>query len=55
MDGEAQPVATHIYAMDTPLDHTHDEAIPLMECTRTPIGNAGPRKSKLHNSVNYTP
>ncbi len=31
MDGEAQPAAAHISAMDTMLDHAQDEAMPLVE------------------------
>ncbi len=28
MDGKAQPAAAYITAMETPLDHAHDEATP---------------------------
>ncbi len=31
MDGEAQPAAAHISAMDISLDHAQDEATPLVE------------------------
>ncbi len=30
MDGVAQPAAVQISVMDTPLDHAHDEAMPLV-------------------------
>ncbi len=40
MDGEAQPAAAHISAMDTPLNHTQDEASPtLVEWAFTPMGH----------------
>ncbi len=39
MDGEAQPAAAHISAMDTPLDHAQDEAMPLVEWGLNPMGH----------------
>ncbi len=39
MDGEAQPAAAHISAMDTQLDHTQDEAMSLVEWALTPMGH----------------
>ncbi len=44
MDGVAQPAAAQISVMDTPLDHAHDEAMPLVEWARTPMGIAGPKE-----------
>ncbi len=38
VDGVAQPAAVQISVMDTPLDHAHDEAMPLVEWARTPMG-----------------
>ncbi len=44
MDGEAQPAATQISVMDTPLDHAHDEAMPLVEWARSPMGHCRPKE-----------
>ncbi len=44
MDGEAQPATTHISAMDTHLDHVHDEAMPLVEWALTPMGHSWPKE-----------
>ncbi len=44
MDGEDQPAAAHISAMDTPLDHTQDEAMPLVEWALTPMGHCWPKE-----------
>ncbi len=44
MDGEAQPAAAHISAMDTPLDHAQDEAMPLVEWALTPMGHCWPKE-----------
>ncbi len=44
MDGEAQTVAAHISAMDTPLGHAQDEAIPLVEWALTPMGHSWPKE-----------
>ncbi len=44
MDGVAQPAAAQISVMDTPLDHAHDEAMPLVEWARTPMGHCRPKK-----------
>ncbi len=42
MDGEAQPAASHISEMGTPLDHAQEEAMPLEEWALTPIGHCKP-------------
>ncbi len=44
MDGEAQPAAAHISAMDTPLDHAQDEAMPLVEWALTTMGHCLPKE-----------
>ncbi len=44
MDGEAQLAAAHISAMDTPLDHAQDEAMPLVEWALTPMGHCWPKE-----------
>ncbi len=44
MDGEAQPAAAHISAMDTPLDLAQDEAMPLVEWDLTPMGHCWPKE-----------
>ncbi len=44
MDGEAQPAAAHIAAMDTPLDNAQDEAMPLVEWALTPMGHCWPKE-----------
>ncbi len=44
MDGVAQPAAAQISVMDTPLDHAHDEAMPLVEWSRTPMGHCRPKE-----------
>ncbi len=44
MDGEDQPTTTHISAMDTPLDHTQDEAMPLVEWALTLMGHCWPKE-----------
>ncbi len=44
MDGEAQPAAAHISAMDTLLDHAQDEAMPLVEWAPTPMGHCWPKE-----------
>ncbi len=44
MDGVAQPAAVQISVMDTPLDHAHDEAMPLVEWARTPMGHCRPKE-----------
>ncbi len=44
MDGVAQPAAAQISVMDTPLDHGHDEAMPLVEWVRTPMGHCRPKE-----------
>ncbi len=44
MDSEAQPAATHISAMDTPLDHAQDEAMSLVKWAITPMGNCWPKE-----------
>ncbi len=43
MDAKAQPAAAHISVMDTPLDHTQDDAMPL-EWALTPIGHCWPKE-----------
>ncbi len=44
MDGEAQPATAQICVMDTPLDHTQEEAMPRVEWARTPIGHCRPEE-----------
>ncbi len=44
VDGEAKPAATHISAMDTPLDNALDEETSLVECARTPVGQCRPKE-----------
>ncbi len=44
MDGEAQLAATYISAMDTPLDHTQDEAMPLVKWALIPMGHSWPKE-----------
>ncbi len=44
MDGKVQPAAAHISAMDTPLDHAQDEAMPLVEWALTPMGHCWPKE-----------
>ncbi len=43
MDGEAQPAAAQFSVIDPLLDHGHDEAMPLVEWARTPIGHCRPK------------
>ncbi len=52
MDGVAQPAAAQISVMDTPLDHAHDEAMPLVEWARTPMGHCRP-KEEYASSIHY--
>ncbi len=54
MDGVAQPAAVQISVMDTPLDHAHDEAMPLVEWARTPMGHCRPKEeyASMH-SIHY--
>ncbi len=51
MDGVAQPAAVQISVMDTPLDHAHDEAMPLVEWARTPMGHCRPKEE--YDSIHY--
>ncbi len=51
MDGVAQPAAVQISVMDTPLDHAHDEAMPLVEWARTPMGHCRPKEE--YGSIHY--
>ncbi len=44
MDGKALPAVAHISAMDTPLDHAQDEAMPLVEWALTPMGHFWPKE-----------
>ena len=44
VDGETQPAAAQMSAMDTPLDHAHDEAMPRVEWALTPMGLGRPRE-----------
>ncbi len=44
MDGEDQPAAAHMSAMDTRLDHAQDEAMPLVEWALTPMGHGWPKE-----------
>ncbi len=46
MDGEAQPAAAHISAMDTLLDYAHNEVTPLVECSHTPMGQCRPKEDR---------
>ncbi len=41
MGGEAQPLAAQIILMDTLLDHSQDEVMPLVEWDRSPIREDG--------------
>ncbi len=41
---KAQPAAAYISAMDTPLDHAQDEAMPLIEWALTPMGHCWPKE-----------
>ncbi len=44
MDGVAQPSAAQISVIDTPLDHAHDEVMPLVEWARTPMRHCRPKE-----------
>ncbi len=39
MDGEAQPATAHVSTMDPPLEHSLDEATPLVDWAFTPMGH----------------
>ncbi len=52
MDGKAQPAATHISAIDTPLDHSQDKAMPLVEWALTPMGHSW-SKEEYASLINY--
>ncbi len=43
MEGEAQPAAAQISVIDTPLDHAHNETMPLVEWARSPMGHCRPK------------
>ncbi len=47
------PAAAQISVMDTPLDHAHDEAMPLVEWAHTPWGIVGPKRVCQHDSIHY--
>ncbi len=49
MDGEAQLAAAHISAVDTPLDHAQDEAMPPVELALTPMGHCWPKEEYAIN------
>ncbi len=51
MDGVAQPATAQISVMDTPLDHAHDEAIPLVKWARTSMGHCRPKEG--YDSIHY--
>ncbi len=54
MDGVAQPAAVQISVMDTPLDYAHDEAMPLVEWARTPMGALqAQRRVCQHDRIHY--
>ncbi len=44
MNRKAQPAAAHISAMDTPLDHAQDEAMPLVVWALTLMGHSWPKE-----------
>ncbi len=44
MDSEAQTAAAQISEIDTPLDHAHNEAMPLVEWARTPMEHCRPKE-----------
>ncbi len=44
MDDEAQPATARVSAKDTPLDHTQDEAMPLVDWALTPMGHSWPKE-----------
>ncbi len=44
MNCKAQPAAAHISAMDTPLDHAQDEAMPLVVWALTLMGHSWPKE-----------
>ncbi len=44
MDGEAQPAASQISKMDTPLDHAQEEVMPLVEWALTMMGHCKPKE-----------
>ncbi len=51
MDGEAQPAAAHISAMDTTLDHAQDEAMPQVEWALTPMELSWPKEEYVSLTV----
>ncbi len=58
MDGVAQPAAAQISVLDTPLDHAHDEAMPLVEWARTPMGHCRPKEeyvSMTASTIHWMP
>ncbi len=44
MDGETQPAAAHISAMDTPLNHAQDTEMPQVDRALTPMGHCWPKE-----------
>ncbi len=44
MNGEGQPAAAHISAMDTPLHHAPNDAMPLVEWALAPMGHCWPKE-----------
>ncbi len=44
MEGEAQPAASQISEMYTPLDHAQEEAMPLVEWALTLMGHCKPKE-----------
>lgn len=44
VDGEDQPAVVQMSPMDTPLGHTQEETIPLVEWALTPIGHSKPKE-----------
>ncbi len=55
MDSEAKPVATQISAMDTPLDHAQEEAMPLVEWAPNPMGHSKSKEeyARVIESTNH--
>ncbi len=48
MDGEYQPAASQMSDMETPLEHTQEEAMPLVEWALTQMGHRDPTEEYAH-------
>ncbi len=55
MDGEDQPVTSQMSETDTPLDHAHEEEMPLVEWVLIPMGHCNPKEeyAKVISSTNH--